>query len=306
MTGNHDDDALEALGRVPVVPPDDGFADRLEQRLRAEHGRRPPRAEGEAPPVRRVAARALAAAAAAVLVVGLAVSLASDRDDKRIEVRLASAEATTLVLPDGTVVEARAGMVLVDGTLVITSASGSARVDGVALPPDRVAVVEDGRLRLLDVDPAPPSSAPTTRPPDGGTGTSAPPGTDRPPVTAEPTTTRPPASSSTTSTTATAARLPVAAIDLAAERRDRRRVDLRWSGYPRDDFARYVMVRTVSDADARPPDPVASSTAVFASPDPAVRTFADELPAGTVRAAYRVIVLDRDHRVVGASAVARV
>lgn len=304
MTGDHLDDALEALGRSPVVPPAEELADRLEQRLRAEHAQRAWRADGGGPASRRIAARALALAAAVVVVVGLALALGPGRTPEGDRLLLASAEGASLVLPDGTVVEARSGMELAEGTLVVTSASGSARADGMAVPPDRVAVVEGGRLRLLDVDRAPASSAPpTTRPHDGGSPTTGPPATTPPVASTSTSTSRPPG---TTSTTAAPPRPAVVSVDLAAERRDRRLVVLRWSIYPRDDFARYVVVRTLSDADGRPPDPGPSSTAVFTTTDRATRTVGDELPAGAAHAAYRVIVLDAEHRVVGTSPVARV
>lgn len=295
MNGDPVDDALEALGHSPVHSPGDQFADRLEQHLRSQHAERRP--DGPDQSLRRAAAQTLAVAAVALLVVGLALTLGPERQTDGDQLQLAAAEGTSLVLPDGTVVAAAAGMDLAEGTLVITSASGSARVDGVTVPPDRVAVVEDGRLRLLDVDTSPAPGAPTTAVPPATSTTAA-------PATSTTTTTRPPAS--TTSTTSAPARPPVAAIDLTAVRRDRRVVALRWSAYSRDDFARYVVVRTISDADGRPPDPGPSSTAVFSTADRTHRAVDDDLPPGAARAAYRVIVLDAAHQVVGASAVARV
>lgn len=314
MTDDHLDDALEALGRAPVVAPTAEFADGLEQRLRAEHAERPSPAGGADTKGRRVAARVLAVAAVVLLVVGLVLTVGPGQEPDGDRLLLASAEGTSLVLPNGTVVVARSGMELAEGTLLVTSATGSARVNGVEVPPDRVAVVEDGRLRLLEVASTPATTTPsTTRPGDSVSPTSTPPTTTRPtsapPTTASPavtaptSTTRPP---STTVTTAVATRPPVASLDLAATRPDRRRVALRWSAYPRDDFARYVVVRTLSDADGQPPDPGPSSTAVFSTTDRTARAVGDELPARAARAAYRVIVLDAQHRVVGASAVARV
>ncbi|MGQ0830307.1 MAG: hypothetical protein ACT4OV_01380 [Microthrixaceae bacterium] len=282
-------EALTALGRGDVDPPAPAFADALEQRLVAMHGAvdlRDHRASGSRPAAAR--SRAMAAvAAAAVLVAG--VSYLALRPSTDTQLTLTAAFDTSIVLPDGSIVDAVVGADLPDGALVVTGPRGSARVGSLTVPPNSQAIVGEGSARLV--------STSTTGAP-GETTTTAAPGVDRTTSsTSPPATTTSQPEDRTTTTVHDAARL-----ELAARRLEDRAVVLRWSMYEGGDFHRYAVLRTLRNTDSG----AETTTVVFTTQDRAVLSFRDLLPAGSREAAYRVVALDPADRVVGASPIVRV
>jgi len=199
-------DALTSLGKSEVRPPSPALVDDLEQRLLDLHGTIDARRGPSVPARLRFTA---AVAATAVLVAGFAYVAATRSGEGTTQ--LSSATDTSVVLPDGAIVAANEGFDLPNGTLVITGPEGSASVDGVTIPQNSQAVIEDGTARLV-------SSTTTTSAPQPQEPTS---------------TTRPE---------------PVR-MELQATQLEARVVGLRWSMYRAPDFKQYSVVRTVRAAD---------------------------------------------------------
>lgn len=287
-------DALTALGSSQVAPPDSAFAEALEQRLVAMHGALDLQAsdprDPEASALRRMAtrSRAMAAiAAAAVVVAGF--SYVALRPTTDTALTLTAATDTSIVLPDGSIVDAEVGADLPDGTLVVTGPNGSARVGGLTVPRNSQAVVDDGSARLVGTT--------TTTAPSRTSSTAAPGLAPTTSTTGPPATTTTLAEDRTTTTLHDAARM-----ELSARPLEDRAVALRWSTYEGADFHRYALLRTV-----REPDSSRETTAIaFTTADRNVLSFRDVLPDGVRDVAYRVVALDRADRVVGASPIVKV
>ncbi len=315
MTPDDLDARLESVaGRVP--PPDPAFSDRLEARLTAVHQLV---ADEPAPhPARRVWLRPLLAAVCLIVVVA-AVALAAPSSDDPV-LALDAASDARVVLPDGSVVDAEAGLELPDGT-TITAGDDAVVIDGTTVAPGQTVVIRDGEVRF-EASPDDPVAAPPERPvgdrptTDPTTTTTSRPG-DRPPdrtspptiVTAPPVapttpaTTPRPADSTTTTTSRPADPSP---LSLTARRVDDRRISLTWTAYRGGDFDRVVVVRTVSTGTGPPPRPVAPTdgAVVLTSGDPQTLGARDTPAPGVTASAYRVFVLDASGVVVGISNIA--
>lgn len=137
-------DALIPLGKSEVRPPSPALVDDLEQRLLDLHGTIDARRGPSVPARFRFTA---AVAAPAVLVAGFAYVAATRSGEGTTQ--LSSATDTSVVLPDGSIVAATEGFDLPNGTLVITGPEGSASIDGVTIPQNSQAVIEDGTARLV-------------------------------------------------------------------------------------------------------------------------------------------------------------
>ncbi len=178
---------LTRWGSSSEPAPDGAFANQLETELRLAGADRPGLA-GQ----RRIWQPIMAFAVAVVMVVAGGMALLG-LNDSGVEVLVSSASDTQVVLPDGSIVPATAGLGLEDGSRIEVGEDGLAVVGEVVLEPGTNAVVVDGRIEVQanPTDPSPTSDValPSTQPPQPTT--SAPIG---------PTTTSDPTQSSTTAT----------------------------------------------------------------------------------------------------------
>jgi hypothetical protein len=182
---------LEQWGRDRPTGADGAFANRLDADLRRLASER--QHAGRQRPIWQPAVLALMAA---LLVFGGVFAFTRDRADETLLVMGATTE-TEVVLPSGEMVTGEAGLALPDGTRIVVGDEGSAVIADVVLEPGTEAMVQNGRLEILeDEQPAPtrPTSPTTTAPADRPTTTL--PSTTRP-------TTRPTASSAERSTSTT-------------------------------------------------------------------------------------------------------
>lgn len=334
------DQALSSMGTDPVPEPRAEFVLALEERLAAG-----PACELVAGPVRRAASRPRCAplspsrpawavlAAAAAVMIGLTVAQPAGVVH---ELRVATAVDAVMVLPDGTVGEAGPGVVVPDGTRILTGDEGHVTAGEVELGPNREGIVTGG---VLDPDPAPtlaapptippvsapspvvvpPASAvpapPTTTPAPAGESPGTPPGPRNPRP--EPAATPPPSDPADPGPAVAVARpedpgtkspdepgkpkpsRPAAAVlKLEANWRGDQ-VLVRWSRYEGKDFAAYVILR--ADAPAEPGYPVDGHTTVAGRlEDPAVVGHSETISDPGSRS-YRVVALDHERRVVAVS-----
>lgn len=221
---------LEQWGSDRPDAADGAFANRLDADLRRLASER--QHAGRPRPIWQPASLAFMAA---VLVLGGVFAFTRDRGDEMLLVMGATTE-TEVVLPSGEIVSGEVGLGLPDGTRIVVGDDGSAVIADVVLEPGTEAVVQDGRLEILeDGRPTP------TRPPSP---TGPEPAEDRPTTTLPPTTrptTRPTASSTepstlttsdgpgTTSTTAVKATTPPTSTDRTTTTAPDPQVSLDWS-----------------------------------------------------------------------------
>ncbi len=308
---------LEAAGRARAPEPRAAFAESLEDRLRAIAGvgvadpvPAPPR--GRTP--RHWTALGLLAGASAAVVAGVLVAMSGVGEGH--EVRVATATDTLVVLPDGTVDSVDPGLLVPDGSRIVTLDEGRMVAGDVELGPDREGVVKDGALRPTPTtgpppapvsQPEPPVTAPTSLPATSPPATSPPPTTPvRPaepkPVEPEPRTADTTPGTKPGPTAGDPAPSPVAALKLEALYKDTT-VKLRWSAYTGPGFAAYLVLR--SDAPAEPQYPLDEHTTVVARiTDPAAVQYFDAVrdPAGR---SYRVVAVDESRRLLARSAAVR-
>jgi hypothetical protein len=248
---------LERWGAGEPPVPDPVFAARLEQDLRSQAYF----ASGVPAPSARHARRLRPSLVLGAIVIVVAAGILAGRlGEQGVEVAVAEATGTDLVLPDGTTVPAVAGETLDNGTRIIVGPSGTAVVGGVVLEANEQAEVVDGAI-VVDRAAATPTSdrstpAPTATTPGGVVGDpgSAPTETDhRPtPSTVAPTiprvdttppvplATRPPAA------TPSLGEPPQVALTVAAE--PPTRLALRWKVAGDDAaIARWEVVATSGD-----------------------------------------------------------
>ncbi len=135
---------------------------------------------------------ALAFLASLIVFAGV-FAFSRDKGDE-IELVMGASTQTEVVLPDGEIIAAEAGLALPDGTRIIVGADGSAVIADVVLEAGDRAVVNEGQLEIL-IEQAP---TPTTSVPEPTT-TAVPPATE---TTSPPPSTRP-ATASTDRTTST-------------------------------------------------------------------------------------------------------
>jgi outer membrane biosynthesis protein TonB len=307
------EERLWAAGQVPAPEPGAAFAQALEDRLRAVAGL--PLTD-PVPPVpssgraRRWGALGLAAGTAAAVVAGALVAVSSVGDSH--EVRVAAATDALVVLPDGTVGAVDPGLVVPDGSRIVTLDEGRVVAGDVQLGPDREAVVDNGALRLTPTTAPPPP--PVAQPQPRVTAPTSPPATAPPsppapqpepqpvepvkpqPVEPQPKPAAPPPDTKSPAATDPAPR--VVDLKLEALYRDTT-VKLRWSAYTGPGFAAYLVLR--SDAPAEPRYPLDDQTTVVARiTDPAQLQYFDSVrePAGRT---YRVVAVDESRRLLGRS-----
>lgn len=303
---------LQAAGRARAPEPRAAFAEALEDRLRAIAG------VGVAEPVpvppsprkpRHWTALGLLAGASAAMVAGVLVAVSGIGEGH--EVRVATATDTLVVLPDGTVGAVDPGLLVPDGSRIVTLDEGRVVAGEVELGPDREGVVKDGALRPTPTTAPPP--APVSQPEPPVTAPTSPPATSPPPTTplrpVEPKPVEPePRPADTTPgtkpgpTAGDPAPAPVVALKLEALYKDTT-VKLRWSAYTGPGFAAYLVLR--SDAPAEPQYPLDERTTVVARiTDPAAVQYFDAVrdPAGR---SYRVVAVDESRRLLARSAAVR-
>ena len=331
------DRTLRRLGDEPVPAPDAAFAAALEDRLRTvshlqatEPAGLPQRpANRRRPGARKTAWLRPLAAGVAALTVFAAVALARPGDDDTL--RVAAANNSMVVLPDGTVDAATPGLLVPDGTKILTGDGGHVVAGDVELGPNRSGLVDGGVIHPASGDaipptpkpafPVTPTSAPTpttARPPvgdpptpDPGAPTPAPTAPHQPtdpdgrePATPVTTATKPAATTDPkpTPTTTAAVRNPPVTLKLEAAFIDTT-VRLRWSAYSGADFEAYLVLR--ADAPAEPGYPVDEKTTVVARITSQSQTeYFDSVKDPAARS-YRIVAVDRDRRVIGASPAVR-
>ncbi len=184
---------LARWGTDEPPAPDPVFAARLEQDLRSQayFGSGAP-----TPSFHRGRRLRPSLVLAAIVIVAAAGILASRLGEQAVDVAVAEATQTDLVLPDGTTVTAGAGQTLDNGTRIIVGPSGAAVVGGVVLAANEQAEVVDGAIvvdrRAVAGEPTPgPAPTETTQRPTPTTVEPTSPRVDtEPPV---PPVTRPPA-----------------------------------------------------------------------------------------------------------------
>ena len=141
---------------APVPAP--GFVPTLEERLVRSDATTGTRLVAF-PPRRRGVLRAVTGAAASVAAVLLVTALLGGFGHGGPGLQLGAVLNTTVVLPNGHAVAARAGLPLPNGTVVRTGPHGRAAAGPVDLGPGLQAVVNAGRLQLT------PTVTPATTPP---------------------------------------------------------------------------------------------------------------------------------------------
>jgi len=308
MTGGSHQSVQERLrvaGRAPAPEPRAAFVEALEDRLRAVAGV-PVADPVPVPPRRRPrhwTALGLLAGSAAVVVAGVLVTVSGVGDGH--EVRVATATDTLVVLPDGTVDAVDPGLLVPDGSRLVTLDGGRMVAGDVELGPDREAVVEQGALRPT------PTTAPRPAPVRQPEPPATPPATSPPPVEPapqpEPTAVEPepkPADTTPGTRTGPAADDPapsrIVALRLEAVYLDTT-VKLRWSAYPEPGFAAYLVLR--SDTPAEPQYPLDERTTVVARiTDPAQLQYFDAVREPATRS-YRVVAVDEGRHLLGRSPV---
>ena len=299
-------------GRTPAPEPRAAFAEALEDRLRAIAGVSvadpvpvPPRRRP-----RHWTALGLLTGASAAVVAGVLMMLSGVGDGR--EVRVATATDTLVVLPDGTVDAVDPGLLVPDGSRLVTLDGGRMVAGDVELGPDREAEVDHGTVRPTPTTAPPPAPVAQPDPPTVTPPTSPPPTPpdaqpEPPPVEpARPTPVEPdPRTTDPTADTKPAAPQPepkVIPLRLAAFYRDTT-VKLRWSAYTGPGFAAYLVLR--SDAPAEPRYPLDEDTTVVARiTDPATLQYFDAVrdPAGR---SYRVVAVDENRHVLARSSAVR-
>ncbi len=180
---------LEAAGERPVPPPDPGFADDLEARLRAVAASLPATggpATAPAPSATRSGRRrrlvpGFVLAGALAIALMLAGGIGLGRPARVTTPELTGPVNVTVAMPDGAVLEDPDGMLLPDGAVITVGDDGSARIGDTTLLPGDIAVVQQGKLQIqhdggLGVVPG--TATPTAHPtPDRPHGASPPPTT---------------------------------------------------------------------------------------------------------------------------------
>jgi hypothetical protein len=309
---------LQAAGRARAPEPRAAFAEALEDRLRAIAGVDvadpvpvPPRRRKP----RHWTALGLLAGATAAAAAGVLVAVSGVGEGH--EVRVATATDTLVVLPDGTVDAVDPGLLVPDGSRIVTLDEGRVVAGEVELGPDREAVVKNGALRPTPTTAPPPApvpqpeppavTPPTPPPPTSPPATSPPPTTPVRPVEPKPVEPEPRPADTTPGTkpgpaAGDPAPSPVVALKLEALYKDTT-VKLRWSAYTGPGFAAYLVLR--SDAPAEPQYPLDEHTTVVARiTDPAAVQYFDAVrdPAGR---SYRVVAVDGSRRLLARSAAVR-
>jgi hypothetical protein len=159
-------DELRRLGNTPVPVLGPGRAQQLERRvLSAARPRELELVDAESietrRPSRRLAAVVTLAAACLLAVVAIG-SLGQTREPDRI---LSTSGEVEVVLPDGSVVDGSAGMVVPDGAILRLGRDGEAAVDGITISgAGDYLVTRDGLTLLTTSNPPASTSAPTTGP----------------------------------------------------------------------------------------------------------------------------------------------
>ncbi len=318
---------LEEAGDRPAPPPDPGFADALEARLRAVAATIPPASTPPLRPRRAATGRwAAAAGLAAVILVVAALGLGLGRADRAVGpgAALAAPVNVEVVLANGTILEDPDGLLLPEGAVVRVGDGGSARIAGVELRAGDVATVgRDGVevMRPTPVavlpDPSPDGTRPPATTPATASGSPPIPPTPAPSPSPVPqrTSSPGPTSEATRSPTATGAAAtatatarptptPTPAIvrpRLRAVLGDGRRIAVRWTATW--SAARYVLVAAVSRSGPAA-DPVYPGSRVlgeFALPPS--RAFRVRVPDGVVEVRLMVAALREDGRVLRRSRI---
>jgi hypothetical protein len=133
---------LEQWASTDTPAPDAAFADRLEDDIRSQAYFAPEEGHGSRTPKARFRP---AIVMAALVIFALGGWLVNRTDTGLfIEVAVAEASDTQLVLPDGSIEPAVEGKVLVNGTQIVIGPSGTAVVGGVVLMANERAQVSDG------------------------------------------------------------------------------------------------------------------------------------------------------------------
>jgi hypothetical protein len=315
-TKNDVREGLRQLGGADVPEPRAAFVELLEERLTAIAST-PPSVENAArAQVFRPRRPRLALApmlAATILVVALVVGVALDRNTASAALELHAPVNVEVILPDGRVVRGVDGMRLPDGARLVIGSSGSVRVGERLLREGDVAVVVDGRLEVTEPSPPvttdPRDAATTTVPVRAGPPTNAaeapqpteapdvpaprPAPTEPPATTAAPEPTRPPATTTTT-------RAEPSSLDLQLTVLEGRNVKLTWRSIP--GATRYAIVRTTSETDAAPAEPVyPAQPPSYLVAENATSPWSQPVPAGVRAVRYRVIALDSTGRVIATS-----
>lgn len=276
---------LDALGRAPIPSVRPNVIERVATRLRAVGLPDPA-------PVRRRPAGlqvfALAGATAVVVLVAVALALAPSGSEGGL-ITLAGSRDSLVVLPDGSTVEATAGLEVPDGSLIVTGAAGEVRIDGQRIGPNERARLADGKV--VRETPAPQKTRPTPTP--------APLPTAPPPVvihvtprpTPAPTVKPTPSARPTPSAKPTPSGSPkptgMRLFCEPVQREGATAVRCGWSATDDPRFARYVLWRGEGD----------SKTEVFRTADRTVMTFLDETVSAGVEYSYVVQAQDADGRV---------
>ncbi|HEY3238475.1 MAG TPA: hypothetical protein VGL92_02835, partial [Acidimicrobiia bacterium] len=314
-TGSHQkvEERLRAAGHSPAPEPRAAFAEALDDRLRTIAGVEVTDPVATPPRPRRArhwTALGLLAGASAAVVAGVLVAVSGVGDGH--EVRVATATDTLVVLPDGTVDTVDPGLLVPDGSRIVTLDEGRVVAGDVELGPDREGVVDQGALRPTPTtaprpapvaQPEPPAVTRPTSPP----ATSPPPTPGPQPVEPQPVEPQPkpaePAPGTKPDPAATEPGAPrVVALKLEALYKDTT-VKLRWSAYTGPGFAAYLVLR--SDAPAEPQYPLDEHTTVVARiTDPATVQYFDAVrePAGR---SYRVVAVDEGRRLLAQSPAVR-
>lgn len=162
---------LVSAGRAPVSAPRAAFAEALEDRLRAVSALslepvRPP--VGRPAPGSRTHGSRPRRSFAGLGLVGSAVAVAillAGGSTAPLRVRVASATNALVVLPDGTVDEAAPGLVVPDGSRLLTGDEGRLVAGKVELGPNREALVDRGTVRPSARLPVSTIHQPTATPP---------------------------------------------------------------------------------------------------------------------------------------------
>ncbi len=301
------EERLRDAGRAPAPEPRAAFAEALEDRLRAIAGVTV--ADPVAAPPRRRRPRhwtalGLLAGASVAVVAGVLVAVSNVGDGH--EVRVATATDTLVVLPDGTVDAVDPGLVVPDGSRIVTLDQGRVVAGDVELGPDREAVVDQGALRPTPTTAPRPAPVPQPERPAVPPATS-PPSTRPPPQLVEPVKPspvepRPQPAEPTPDTKPPATTEPAAprVVDLKLEALYKdTTVKLRWSAYTGPGFAAYLVLR--ADAPAEPQYPLDERTTVVARiTDPAMLQYFDAVREPAARS-YRVVAVDEGRRLLARS-----
>lgn len=334
---------LQDMGTDEVPEPRLSFVTALEEELRRTTAPLPvPTAPGLAPSPRRgrpassssapgrdrqerkrptFPGLALAAACVAFLAVAVVRPAGTEA-----ELRVATAIDAYVVLPDGTIGAAAPGLVVPDGTRIVTGSEGHVSAGRVELGPNSEAVVNGG---VLDPDPAPALAVPTvTSPPATAPPPAAPPifrettPVKRPTPTTTPAAAADPAKPTPTGepTPTTVAIQPTGPKTVAPTEPDHAEptpaapvtlkleaivhddgTKLRWSPYQGPGFAAYLVLR--ADTPAEPHYPLDEHTTLVAwIADQQASGRGDPVPNPDQRA-YRVVAVDRERRVLAVSPV---